>query len=184
MYCPRCNAYNPENVTYCRNCDTRLAVTRKYAGFWRRLAAGILDTIIVAIVGGILAFVLGVFFGVIAGSIAGAVAKSDFFPVFFSTISFFITGIFVLLRWLYFAIMESSSYQATFGKKLIGIKVTDVSGNRVTFMRATVRHLAKILSRIIFYIGYFMIGFTEKKQGLHDIIAGCLVIDDYELSNQ
>lgn len=91
---------------------------------------------------------------------------------------FFITAIFLLIRWLYFAIMESSSYQATFGKQLLEIKVTDMDGNRISFWRATLRYFAKILSGMIFYLGYLMIGFTEKKQGLHDMIAGTLVIND------
>ncbi len=61
-------------------------------------------------------------------------------------------------------------------KVLVGIRVTDMYGNRVSFWRATLRHFSKILSAMVYYLGYLMIGFTEKKQGLHDIIAGCLVI--------
>ena len=71
--------------------------------------------------------------------------------------------------------MESSSTQATLGKMAMSIVVTDISGNRVSFGRATGRHFAKIISAIILYIGYLMIAFTEKKQGLHDIIADTLV---------
>jgi uncharacterized RDD family membrane protein YckC len=71
--------------------------------------------------------------------------------------------------------MESSSYQATLGKMVCGMKVTDLSGNRISFERATGRHFAKYLSGLILCIGYIMVGFTERKQGLHDLLAGTLV---------
>ena len=77
--------------------------------------------------------------------------------------------------WLYEAFMESSSYQATLGKMIFGMKVTDLNGNRISFERATGRHFAKWLSTMILGIGYIMVGFTERKQGLHDLLAGTLV---------
>ena len=79
-------------------------------------------------------------------------------------------------QWLYFALMESSSKQATLGKMALGIRVTDVNGNRIGFGRATGRHFAKILSGLILGIGFLMAAFTEKKQALHDMIAGTLVV--------
>jgi uncharacterized RDD family membrane protein YckC len=79
--------------------------------------------------------------------------------------------------WLYFALMESSSKQGTLGKMALSIVVTDVNGNRITFGRATGRYFGKILSGLILYIGYIMVAFTEKKQGLHDMIAGTLVVN-------
>jgi len=82
----------------------------------------------------------------------------------------------LILGWLYFALMESSEYQGTLGKIAIGIKVTDLDGNRLGFVRATGRHFGKIISAIILCIGFVMAGFTEKKQALHDIMAGCLVV--------
>jgi uncharacterized RDD family membrane protein YckC len=72
--------------------------------------------------------------------------------------------------------MESSVKQATLGKLAIGIIVTDLQGSRITFGRATGRYFGKILSSLILSIGYIMAGFTEKKQALHDMIAGCLVV--------
>jgi len=72
--------------------------------------------------------------------------------------------------------MESSSRQATLGKMALGIVVTDMDGKRISFGRAVGRNLGKIISQIILLIGYFMIAFTQKKQGLHDIIANCLVV--------
>jgi uncharacterized RDD family membrane protein YckC len=78
--------------------------------------------------------------------------------------------------WLYEAFMESSSYQATLGKMIFGMKVTDLDGKRISFERATGRHFAKWLSTMILFIGYIMVGFTERKQGLHDLLAGTLVL--------
>ena len=79
-------------------------------------------------------------------------------------------------QWLYFSLMESSSWQATLGKKALGLYVTDLEGNRITFARATGRYFAKLISSLTLLIGYIMAGFTEKKQALHDMIAGCLVM--------
>ncbi len=77
--------------------------------------------------------------------------------------------------WLYFAILESSAWQGTVGKKVLGLRVTDLDGNRISFGRATGRFFAKLVSNFTFMIGYIMAGFTAKKQALHDMIAGCLV---------
>ncbi len=82
----------------------------------------------------------------------------------------------VVGQWLYFALMESSSKQATVGKMALGIVVTDLSGNRISFGRATGRYFGKIVSGMILCIGYFMAGFTERKQALHDIMSSCLVV--------
>jgi uncharacterized RDD family membrane protein YckC len=79
--------------------------------------------------------------------------------------------------WLYFALMESSAKGATLGKRALGIKVTDMSGNRISFGRATGRYFGKIVSGVILYIGFLMAGFTQQKQALHDIMASCLVVN-------
>ena len=87
-----------------------------------------------------------------------------------------VTIMLVLLGgWLYEALMESSSYQATLGKMILGMKVTDLYGNRISFGRATGRHFAKILSGMVLCIGFIMVGLTQRKQGLHDLLAGTLV---------
>jgi uncharacterized RDD family membrane protein YckC len=79
-------------------------------------------------------------------------------------------------EWLYFALMESMK-GATLGKMALGIIVTDLQGNRISFGRATGRYFAKIISSLTILVGYIMAGFTQRKQALHDIIAGCLVIN-------
>lgn len=82
----------------------------------------------------------------------------------------------VAAMWLYFALMESSKYQATLGKMALNLKVTDMHGNKIGFARATGRYFGKCISSLILGIGYLMIIWTEKKQGLHDIMAKTLVI--------
>jgi len=81
-----------------------------------------------------------------------------------------------IIAWLYFAWQESSKYQATFGKRLCGLRVSDMQGNRIDFARASVRFFAKFLSSAIMLIGYIMAAFTERHQALHDLIAETLVL--------
>ena len=84
--------------------------------------------------------------------------------------------LFIIVPWLYFAGFECSRGMATPGKTLLRIVVTDKEGNRISFARATLRHFAKFISTLIIFIGFIMIGFTKKRQGLHDKIAGCIVL--------
>jgi uncharacterized RDD family membrane protein YckC len=72
---------------------------------------------------------------------------------------------FFLLPWIYFAGMESSNRQATIGKSAMGVIVTDINGDRISFARATTRHFLSFISYLILYIGFIMISFTEKKTG-------------------
>jgi uncharacterized RDD family membrane protein YckC len=85
-------------------------------------------------------------------------------------------GIVLVGAWLYFALMESSPRGATVGKMALGLRVVDVQGQRISFMRATGRFFAKFISGLILMIGYLMVAFTDRKRGLHDIMAGTLVV--------
>ena len=78
--------------------------------------------------------------------------------------------------WLYFTLMESSKYQGTLGKVILGIRVVDLDGKRINFAKANIRFFGKILSGIILNYGYYMAGWTKRKQGLHDKFANCLVV--------
>ena len=78
--------------------------------------------------------------------------------------------------WFYFAFFESGNWQATPGKRLMSIKVTNLSGEKIQFWRASARYFAKFLSSLIFCIGYLMAAFTQRKQALHDMICETLVI--------
>jgi len=90
---------------------------------------------------------------------------------------FLVVLLLIVLQWLYFAAMESSDRQGTFGKAAMSLQVTDLGGRRLTFGHATGRFFAKMISGLIpLGIGYIMAGFTEKKQALHDMIAGSLVL--------
>jgi uncharacterized RDD family membrane protein YckC len=80
------------------------------------------------------------------------------------------------LIWSYSALLEGCAMQATIGKRLLGLKVTDLDGNRITFARATARFAAKLLSGFILGIGYLMAAVTDKEQGLHDKIVSTLVV--------
>jgi uncharacterized RDD family membrane protein YckC len=178
MYCPNCGNQNDDQANYCKVCGTSLRITDTdqtapptlstglplvtYAGFWRRFGAFLIDQIIIGIGAFIIGFILGFLYVFITGTDAGL------------EIWAYLLGI--LFDWLYFAILESSPSQATPGKMALGIKVTDMNGSRISFARATGRYFAKYLSSAILLIGYIMIAFTEKKQGLHDILAGTLVI--------
>lgn len=141
-----------------------------YGGFWIRVVAAIIDAVILRIVVAPISMIFG---GVgLAGSMMGRVPH---IPL--AILGGGLTLVFLVFgSWLYEAFMESSSYQATLGKMIFGMKVTDLNGNRISFERATGRHFAKWLSAMIFCIGYIMVGFTDRKQGLHDLLAGTLVL--------
>lgn len=131
-----------------------------YAGFWLRLVAWIIDMLVV--MGA--SILLGSFLGIVAPNI----------DLFDSQVVWDVIGFATV--WLYFTVMESSSKQGTLGKMALGIFVTDMDGNRISFARANGRYFGKILSELILGFGYVMIAFTEKKQALHDKLAGCLVL--------
>jgi uncharacterized RDD family membrane protein YckC len=80
-----------------------------------------------------------------------------------------------MIAWLYWALLESSPWQATLGKRAMGLRVTDLQGRRISLARASGRFFGKFLSQILF-LGFLLAGFTEKKQALHDLLAGCLVV--------
>lgn len=96
----------------------------------------------------------------------------------FEPLSLLVSLLSFVVPWLYSALQESSPAQATLGKRAMGIKVTDLYGNRISFMRATGRHFGKLLSLATLFIGYLMQQFTSRRQALHDIMAGCLVVVD------
>ncbi len=91
-------------------------------------------------------------------------------------LAFVLVPLMFAATWLYEAFMTSSSWQGTVGKHILGLKVTDDNGNRIGFGRATARYFSKFISSMCFCIGYIMVAFTDKKKGLHDMIAGTLVM--------
>jgi len=145
-----------------------------YAGFWLRLAAHIIDHFVLGFaLGGITVFV-GLTMGVTAAVFDDMDNPAN--QILIVTLSSVLGIIFLAVTWLYNAFMESSQYQGTLGKIALSLKVTDLEGNPVSFVQATGRFFGKFLSSLIFNIGYLMIAFTGKKQGLHDILSNCLVL--------
>jgi len=139
-----------------------------YAGFWRRLAAYIIDSIVALIAAYTVA---------LAGALLIGLPGGERFegPALTIAVTWIIAS-YLIVPWLYWVLMESSSVQATLGKKALGIVVTDIEGRRVTFIRGTVRYWAKVLSLLTLLIGFILAAFTPRKQALHDIISGCLVV--------
>ena len=146
-----------------------------YAGFWLRFVAFIIDAIVIGSAGWIMTMPFMASLGM-HGFFMGyrPISPEELIPLI--GVMFKILIIRTILNWLYFALMESSAWQATLGKKALGLEVTDLQGNRIGFGRATGRFFGKILSALILWIGFIMAGFTEKKQALHDMLAGTLVI--------
>ena len=142
----------------------------RYGGFWIRVVAFIIDAVIVRVV----AAPIGMIFGL--GGLAGTLGGFPHGAMGMHLLGGGVVAVVVVFgSWLYEAFMLSSPYQATLGKMILGMKVTDLYGNRISFARATGRHFAKWLSGMILGIGFIMVGFTERKQGLHDMLAGTLV---------
>lgn len=132
----------------------------RYGGFWIRVVAALIDGI-----------VLTIFFAVI-----GAVSGLDFFSSDPEHFDFRASAIQIAINWLYEALLTSSERGATLGKMAVGLRIVTEQGARLSFLRATGRYFAKYVSALILGIGFLMVAFTDRKRGLHDMIAGTLVI--------
>lgn len=171
-------AYSPPKAPLQSEPD-RAQALEDYAGFWKRVAAYIID--------GIVLYIPNLVIGKLLGSAAAEQAlmqsvqadPRNMLTAYAAFYSAMLPAILIqaILAWLYFALCESSAWQATLGKLAIGIRVVDMQGDRISFLRATGRHFAKILSGMILCIGYLMVAFTQRKQGLHDLIANTLVLN-------
>jgi uncharacterized RDD family membrane protein YckC len=179
MICSKCGTENPNDAKFCIGCgikiidaglDTFSPSDAKYAGFWERFLAYCIDSAVLTL-GSVVVGFLGAFFVGFVMAIMGMEVEEmeDFFVVLYYILAF-------VLSWLYFTIMESSQLQATLGKKVCNLFVTDSSGSRITFAKANARFWSKLVSGAIFGVGYIMAAFTEKHQALHDMIADTLVL--------
>lgn len=133
-----------------------------FGGFWMRLAAFIIDCV-----------VFGVPLGVVSLIIIYNANFEESQLNRYNDISSYVIALFWLV---YYSVFHSSEWQATIGKKVVGLKVVDVYGNRISFARAVGRYFSMFLSTITLFVGFMMIGWTKHKQGLHDFIAGTYVI--------
>jgi uncharacterized RDD family membrane protein YckC len=162
--------------------QTTAASLEDYAGFWKRVGSYVLDAIILYIPNMLIMKMMG-------GDAAQEAMKQQLmsapgdmhvvlaaYQQFYSTMgtAMIFTSV---LAWLYFAVCESSAWQGTVGKLALGIRVTDMDGERISLPRALGRYAAKYLSLIIAGIGFLMVGWTQRKQGLHDIICSTLVLN-------
>jgi uncharacterized RDD family membrane protein YckC len=143
-----------------------------FAGLWVRLLAYVLDSALLGVLLG-----LTVLLPILQSNHVGLTLRDE--------LAFYNSGgrqaiafrlLMELLSWLYYATFESSKWQATPAQRLLNLKVTNLAGDRIGFGRATGRHFAMYASVLTLGIGFLMIAFTEKKQALHDMIAGCLVL--------
>jgi uncharacterized RDD family membrane protein YckC len=141
-----------------------------YAGFWRRLGAFAIDLVIVLVGWVVITIFIGALLAIALISTSGS-APTDAVIVQVASVV-----ILLVLTWLYFAGLESSAWQATVGKRITRLMVTDMSGRRLSFWRATARYFAKILSTLPIMIGYIVAAFTPHKQALHDMVARTLVV--------
>lgn len=195
MYCIKCGNKHDEKDKFCGSCgykieqvepkveqqelfekvepektevppirnSQRTKPKQNYAGFWLRAGAIGIDIGIVCA------------FSFIVGFLFYPIQSAMYEPLIADV---FQNLIIIVAVFLYFSLMESSKWQATVGKKAVGLKVTDLNGKRISFGRATGRYFSKFISGIACYIGYIMVSFTQKKQGLHDMIAGTLVFKE------
>jgi uncharacterized RDD family membrane protein YckC len=161
--CPKCGTANAESARFCQSCWQSLSSREpqseptaptpgqvEYIGFWWRVLGAVIDW-----------FVVG----------AGVAALSTLPGLLLTA-----PPLSIVVPWLYEALMLSSERQATIGKMAIRAVVTEESGGRLTFARATGRHFAKWLSALLFFVGFIMVAFTARKQGLHDLIAATVVV--------
>ena len=180
-FCPQCGTAQASRANFCPDCGADLStgappVLRRegepvatvvaYAGFWRRLAAWVIDTVLVFVPSFIAAASIAL--RNVEDSDATGAQSGAFIGLWLAF------GL--AIGWVYSVSMESSSKQATFGKMVLGIVVTGDQGERIPVMRATRRYFAKILSGLVLGIGFVMAAWSDRKQGLHDMLAGTLVV--------
>lgn len=196
MYCSKCGVVMADGAVFCSACGQAFstpalaarpmnsqavaaAPSVEYGGFWLRFLAFLIDGAVIGL--GVFVVAIPLIFLTGLGTYLSQIHPDEEvgdagFMLIIGVIFLFAT-VSLAVTWLYHAWMESSEWQATLGKKALGLVVTDMEGRRVSFGRATGRHFGKIVTNMIpAFIGYIMAGFTERKQALHDMIAGCLIL--------
>lgn len=140
-------------------------------GFWKRLCAYLIDCFL-------LSTVYSIFYLSLTGisTIPLVIDENTGTSVFFG-MQMFIFVVIYILNACYYVFLQSSKLQGTIGKRLLGIKVVDESGGRISIGSSLLRFIAYSILSPIFYIGFIMVAFTKKKQGLHDLIAKTYVVN-------
>lgn len=144
------------------------------APLWTRTVAALIDTALLAV-----ALIAGSLLVTILLAIVVSIAEPDAAPTTEAPVTAILIGTILLqlvFSWLYSAVLLTSKWQATMGMRAVGLTVTDLEGRRLSLVRATARYAAKRLVVLTLYLGFFMIAATERRQALHDVIAGTLVV--------
>jgi uncharacterized RDD family membrane protein YckC len=199
MFCPKCGKETDALGKFCQWCGADIVSIPAtppatpeedegsdvgvYAGLGRRIVAFILDLILILLLDAVAVAVLGLFRGLqnlyfflVQHAPVDSLTTEGTSAALFGSIIASYGIVIIVIPWLYYAGFESSRSQATPGKLLMRIVVTDLDGNKPSFARVTLRHFAKFISTLVIFLGFLMIGLTNKRQGLHDKIAGCLVL--------
>ena len=197
LTCEKCGADIPEGTSVCAQCQAPVSVAQigpvyvpqstqpqqtisairelsalqarpAFAGFWLRAIACVIDTIFIAAIFLLVAsFFPSAFEKLLPPAATSLTDMPQPAPI--------VIVLLIALGCLYYTMFEASGWQATPGKRILRLYVTDLNGHRITFGRALIRNLARQISGV-FFIGYVIAGFTERKQALHDILASCLVL--------
>lgn len=132
----------------------------QYAGFWRRAASLLLDMLFISI----LVIPVGFVFGLLGeDKLEGALLVLFWLSI-------------IALVYLYYTLQESGPKQATWGKQIMGLVVSDMQGKKISFGKASARYFARGLSQLPLHLGYVLMLFTERKQTLHDKLSGSVVL--------
>jgi uncharacterized RDD family membrane protein YckC len=170
VICPNCGTENAAGARFCRSCGNALpaetgpaaggvaVAAPQYMGFWIRVVAYLIDGIILSVINGVLTAILGR--DTNAQAIAGVIG--------------------LIIGWLYFALLWSSNMQASLGQMALGMKVTDLEGQRISFGKATVRYVVQLVLVLLIGIGFIVgalwVAFDARKQALWDKAAGTFVV--------
>ena len=182
MRCPGCSHHNPADNRFCERCGVPLGVPQfeadeprpgepRYGGFAPRFGAWVIDSAIVHVLGAIAS--LPVFMAMSLRVDSDGTADTGALMV--GQLAGFAFA--RVVAWLYEAGMNSSSRQATLGKLALKLHVTDLEGQRITFVAATKRHFASYLSTVVLFAGYLIQPAMKRKQTLHDLLAETLVVE-------
>jgi len=144
---------------------------RLYAGFWRRVVALLIDAVVFSAIHWTVVLCFGIWLMVPWTLLGGGHG-----PVMAELVDIALQPFGVVVVWLYFAVCESSRWQATIGKLALGLRVTDAYGRRIGFARATGRYFGKFVSVLSLGVGFLLAAWTGRKQALHDDMAGCCVV--------
>jgi uncharacterized RDD family membrane protein YckC len=179
MFCTRCGSWTRDDAVTCPLCGLALRAGHEpalaahasaagrvapvvYGGFWRRFVAALLDTILLYFPAATVRVVLGLS------------ATGMFDP---ETASSWVATTFeFVLDFIYATAFQCSPARATLGMQLMDLHVTDLNGDRISFARATGRYFATLLSIVTFGVGYLLQLFTSRRQTLHDLLAGTVVV--------